>query len=385
MPLAFFTSSTGDTNLVIATIKQLYEDGYKEKIHLVALTTVALSKFGSLNLPNLEKTHIGLITGVAIHISNPCIDTALYSISNFITDNKISRALITVPSPPTEVLPYLIAKNLTIPTTVIYEFMYRAENHSFWNYIPDLSLKNNCHFVVPLDGAAEDIYEFKKEAKVDVIGHLSIDDAFSTANVKDIKIHVTAIKKQLSVKEEENLIVASGCTQPLETDKKFLTVLLQELAKLKNPNLQLRFSIHPGTPDKVDYLQQLLAVSASYPETSSQFQFIINKELSEKLKNISLDEKFLLRAEVTGNDATMAANAVTQAVPGALLNTAALQGGAKPFYNSGEKSYLVKDWFAESAFALFSLNNQAAHTRQELKLSDATAPQELARVIKGLN
>src|SRR5206468_3076839 len=96
----------------------------------------------------------------------------------------------------------------------------------------------------------------------------------------------------------------------------------------KYPNLQLRFGLHPGVKDMDTYLQKLLEICKKYPEIQSQFKIILSAQLENKLQHplSKFDSIFIIQSEVSGSDAAQAADKITQAVPGALLNEAALKG-----------------------------------------------------------
>jgi hypothetical protein len=296
----------------------------------------------------------------------------LEKISHFIREKNIQRAYIGVPSINNEV-PFQIANHLDIPCTIAYEYMFKPANHSLWNYIDGLAVKENCDFAVPLISAKNDILEINKNAKICEIGHLSIDRS-QMMNLIDS----TPVRESLSINKEDKFIFISGTTQPTEVDNQFLDALLSEISTGKYPGLQLRMGLHPGVKDPDSYLQTLLKTCERYSIASNQFKIILTTPFEKKLQNPTLSSPFIFRSEVSGADAAQAADKVAQAVPGALLNEAALKGKPSYFHDETAVPYLPKKWFSGNLTTFFTAKPEPSHSRKELGLED-TAPNLLAK------
>lgn len=378
MPIAFFVSSIGDTDLAKATISKLVEQKV-DKIFLIPITSTAAKRtedlidtVGVVRLPLSEIILKGEI------LSTEKMDSEeLEKISLFIEKNEINQAYIGVPSPVDEEIPFQIAGSLKIPCTIAYEYMFTAPpTHSFWRHVNTLASQNNCDFAVPMKKAEEDMLKINPSAKVNVVGHISVDRALRTES-----IDTAPIRNLLQVNDNDELILISGTTQPIEVDNQFLDALLNEIATGKYPNLQLRFGIHPGVRDMNGYLQMLLETCKKYPETQRQFKIILPSALEKRLQYPLSESTFILRAEVSGADVAQAANKVTQAVPGALLNEAALIGKPSYFHNKSTNPYLPEAWFSESISLFFTAKPQPSHSREELELEDTT-PNLMAKLMR---
>lgn len=374
--LAFFVSSAGDTDLAKSTIEKLIEQDSKNTIFVIPLTTTAADRTKSMT--GIKHVSLADITNQTNMLSQKQINQEdLAKISAFVANNNIVRAYIGVPSPIDEEIPYQIANQLNIPCTVAYEFMFKPENHSFWKHAKTLAAKKNCDFATPLKSASQDILALDPTARVHEIGHLCIDRSFATNAASH-----TSVKSSLLIKETDELIFISGTTQPTQIDNDFLTALLSELSTGKHPHIQIRFGLHPGIKELDSYLNTLLATCNNYPMTADQFKFILPEQLEKRLQNIPfLDHPFILRANISGPDATQAADKIAQAVPGALLNESALRGKPSYFHDQTVRPYLPTSWFATTISALFSAKPAPSRAiKTELELQES-APNRCAELM----
>lgn len=375
MPIAFFVSSLGDTDLAKATITKLIEQKSKDSFFLIPLTTTAATRTDDMK-------GNGLITRVTLDqitkqqdslTKNKISNQELELILGFAKDKQIQHIYVGVPSSDNEI-PFQIANHINLPTTIAYEYMFSPGKHVFWSYVAKLALNENCHFAVPLTAAKEEILKKNKNAKVHEIGHLSIDRSQtpSTFNLKPIR-------QSLLINSEDELVFVSGTTQPTEVDNQFLNALLSEMSTEKYPRLQLRMGIHPGIKDLDAYLNALLNTCEKFPKAKDKLKIILPTQLEKRLTKPLRDDSFILRGEISGSDAASAADKITQAVPGALLNEAALKG--KPVYFHEEtEPYLPKPWFSKDIPTFFKGKPTSHHTLQELKLND-TAPNLLSKIL----
>ncbi|MBA3662096.1 MAG: hypothetical protein H0W64_10230 [Gammaproteobacteria bacterium] len=375
MSIVFFVSSMGDTDLAKSTITQLIKQKVVDSLFIVPLTQTALKRTEDL-IENNAVTRISIdeITQQSETLSQDKIEAnALRKIMDFINENKIQHACIGVPSINNEI-PFQIASELNIPCTIAYEYMFKPEKHAFWNYVDSLASKERCDFAAPLRPAQNDIMTINPAARVNLIGHLSLD------NLPNDTTNIDAIKKSLLVHEEDELVFLSGTTQPTEIDNQFLDAILKELATGKHPTLQLRMGLHPGIKDPDDYLKNLLSTCEKYPLTNKQFKIILTDQMETRLTTPLSAMNFILRNNTSGPNAAQAAAKITQAVPGALLNQAALMGKPCYFHETSTKPYLPERWFSNNISAFFKAQQQSPHSRDELGLKDS-APAELAKLL----
>jgi len=378
MPIAFFVSSVGDTDLAIATISEMLAQGFKDKVFLIHLTNIAEKRTDNLkNTIQVVKKNIYEIFGQKEFDAKKQVEAdELEKVAKFIEENKVHRAYIGVPSPNDEEIPFQIASSISIPCTIAYEFMFKPQAHSLWKHADVLASKEGCNFAVPLASSAEDIQTDNPKATVSLVGHLSIDRALNSS-LKD----TTAIKKSLLIPKGDELAFISGTTQPLNIDNSFLESLLKKLNTGNYPNLQIRFGIHPGVKDFDEYTKTLLTTCKRFPKTQSQFRIILPDNIEARLKNALSDEYLhLLRCNISGPDAAAAADKVAQAVPGAPLNEAALRGKVSYYHDASVKPYLPKKWFASDLCSFFSLTAQKPHSRNDLGL-DEDSPKLMASLM----
>lgn len=376
MRIAFFVSSIGDTDLAKATISKLADQESVELISIISLTTAADKRTEDL-IGNKRISRISLneITQRADALSNDKVSSEdLAKIRSYISENGIQRAYLGVPSTNNEV-PFQIAESLKIPCTIAYEYMFKPAKHTFWGYVDGLTSKGNCDFAVTLTQAKLDILEINANAKVHEIGHLSLD------RQQENKTDPTPTRKSLSVNNiQDELVFISGSTQPIEIDNQFLDAILNEISSGNYPGIQLRMGIHPGVKDLDAYLQTLLATCEKYAKTKDQFKIILTDSLEKRLKQPIPSDLFILRAEVSGSEAAQAADKISQSVPGALLNEAALAGKPGYFHEKSTTPYLPSKWFSESISSFFTAQPQKPRSREDLGLKD-TAPNIMAKLL----
>lgn len=375
MRIAFFMSSLGDTDLAKATAIKLTEQSQNNLIFLIPLTAVAKKRTEDMIGNNqIFIVPIENITeGDKILSRNQILSEELKKVLSFIEGNNIQHAYMGVPSSDNEI-PLQIAESLEISCTIAYEYMFKPNTHIFWNYVNKLGGKKNCDFAVPLMQAKTDILSINPDAKVHEIGHLSIDRSQIVSN-EDFSY----IKKSLSVGNQDELVFISGTTQSTEVDNQFLQALLSEISTGKYPNLQFRMGLHPGVSNPDAYLQTLLKTCENYPTTISQFKIVLTTQFENKLQQPLLSTSFILRSDVSGTEMAQAADKVAQAVPGALLNEAALKGKPSYFHDHSARPYLPKAWFSESIISFFNSNRVSSHTKEELGIED-NAPKSLTKL-----
>ncbi|MCD6047431.1 MAG: Uncharacterized protein K0S08_1078 [Gammaproteobacteria bacterium] len=369
----FFVSSAGDTDLAKATIESMTRQKFAQAIYLAPLTNVAAEKTLGFNLA--QRVTLAEITGQTEILSKKSIESEdLIKLSSFIETHDIQRAYIGIPSPIDEEIPYQIAEHLTIPCVIAYEYMFKpSTTHSLWKHLPALQ---NKEFAIPLKSAISDI-SITEHVKTHLIGHLSIDRALNNIPIQDSK----NVKAFLNVHEEEKLVFVSGTTQPIEIDNAFVKNLLTELNTGCYPKLQIRFGLHPGIRDINIYLKSLLATCEQYPKAARQFKIILPPNIEQKLQIEVISHINILRKDVSGATAAAAADNIAQAVPGALLNEAAIKGVPSYYHDKQAEPYLPKSWFSDNLSAFFKAEPQARHSRKELDLSEVDCPTMLAKTM----
>ena len=378
MRIAFFLSSIGDTDLALRTIESMEGE---HQVSIIALTKVAQQRIENFSSPLLhskkslpEILHLG----PELFPKDVCDSDQIKAIVESIHSDAIDQVYCGVPSVNNQI-PFQIAVALDkIPVLMAYEFMFKPESHCMWDYVRPLN-KPNVKWALPLDSAKDD---FHPDQNVSIIGHLSIDNAFSAVSLVSTS---QEIREQLDVLTNQPLAFVSGTTQPVDIDKSFLDGLLTELPK--HPDVRVRLGLHPGIQELDSYLAEVLSVAQAHPEAANQFKIIFPDNLRSRLKSpeLSIDnpmfQHVFLKRNITGSEASAAADRVGQAVPGALLNQAVLEG--KSAFAPQGKPYLPKEYFADSASRFFSEMRKPPLKNSDLGLDEKTAGERCAAILLG--
>ncbi|MBU1629102.1 MAG: hypothetical protein KKH06_03370 [Gammaproteobacteria bacterium] len=375
--IAFFVSSTGDTQLAVDAAKMLA----KEHLFKCFIIPLALPALNFLNKqPLAENSDISVLRLFNDEtIAREIFDESKIKIANeFLEEKQIAHAYIGMPSPINEAKAMQLAEKIQIPSTFVYEYMCAPPaTHQLWNRMNLLSSNPNLSFAFPLRSAFEEGNAFSSiKDRCCAIGHRSLDPKpENLAGNSD-----TDIKEKLGLSRDQNFVFVTGTTQPHETDTQYLNVLLTELAK--HPGMSVRFGIHPGVAEINDYMGKILDVCEQHGNLEGRFKIIltsgVKKKLSRDVVQTLLNSGFVLETNVGGPDAASAATHVAQAVAGALPNVAVMDGKVV-HVGAREQSHLPADWFADSVATFFNQSTGAKHTPEELGLDSAkTVAQNLA-------
>lgn len=372
-PLVFLCSSLGDTELAKDTIRNISSKSDRSCVIIPLSPTAAASIVTFANENHLKSN----ITAILTLNDRPLYECDPEHIVRFINEElDCSHAFVGLPSQIHDELAMQIALRLKITVTLANEFMFEPpEEHAFWKYQDALIQKNNLQCAVPLRTSS--MYRLFPNAHV--IGHLSLK------SIRPMDQDRKRTLKQQLLAENARLTLVSGTTQPPGFDLVFLNALFDELPN--HPNVALRYSIHPGTKeDMMTYIEQLIH-AAEKKQVDTQFKIILNDRIKQRLNYDNyqrlLASHHILDINISGPDAAAAADAVTQAVQGALVNEAAISG--KPSFAPKHcKPLLPGAWYAESIHALFTQEAGPAHHVSEVHLSAEVMPGEaVTRLMMG--
>jgi hypothetical protein len=380
MKIAFFTSSVGDTDLALGTVKSLENKGHE--IILISLTKTAQQRMenfqSSAVVQKITIAEILKLTPESLPVEIRCSEYQVKQVVDFTRSQKINHAFFGVPSTNNNEIPFQIAESLEdISVLMAYEFMFKPEGHTIWTHLPKLKGKPHLQWALPLKEAVAD---FGAGEGLNIIGHMSIDNAY-VPKPPATKTPET-IKAALQITKEQSLAFISSTTQPVATDATFLDYVLAELPN--HPTIQIRWGIHPGIEDLDAYLAHILSIAQKNTDTK-QFKIIFEDKLVSRIKKPELTiehpefRSLFLRVNINGAEASSVADKVAQAVPGALLNQAALEG--KPVYSHKGKPYLPHQYFSNSIAAFFTSSNQPIRAKKDLGLSEKSAPDQCAELI----
>ncbi|STX50760.1 Uncharacterised protein [Legionella busanensis] len=391
MALAFFISSIGDSDLAKKTIEYLQTTGFSDELYVIPLTLVAKDRVKDLKFE--DKLHLANLDTITekpnIYTNNRLNQDELIKVNEFVAAKNVTSCYFGVPSAVDEESAYQLVEVISpsIPCTIAYEYMFKPKKHAFWDkYINTLATLPNCQFATPLKAASADILAVNANANVAEIGHLSIDRALTANAPTDNQ----ATRQKLLLNETDELLFISGTSQPIDVDMAFVEALLNELQSGEHPHMQVRFGIHPGQKDLINYCERLFSLCDKFIGIDNQFKIILPeaikqtllKDNKEQVSESSIQSSpYILQAEVKGPDACAAALKVGQAVAGALINEEAVKG-KKPYCHDKEvKPYLPNHLFANNMQLFFSEKNIPPVTKQDLDLLDESAQQVMAKLL----
>ncbi|KTD22695.1 Uncharacterised protein [Legionella lansingensis] len=382
MRIAFFISSVGDSDLALKTIKSLEHKGDNHETFIISLTKTAQQRVEVFQSPStVIKTTLPEIlqSDKDLFPEGVCTENQLEKVELYIHSQQIDYAYFGVPSISNEI-PFQLAERLNIPVLMAYEFMFKPETHCLWKHVPILQQKSNVQWALPLADAHED-FQIDDKSKIHITGHLSIDNAYAISPSSTRKPE--EIKDILNVPTGKSLAFVSSTTQPVEIDAGFLDCLLTELKH--HPNMEVRLGLHPGIQNMDVYLAEILAIYKKHPDVVEQFKIILPDNLVSRVKqpeltiNAPMFQNAFLRVNVTGSEAASAASRIAQAVPGALLNQAVLEG--KPAYSHLGKPYLPRQYFSNSISSFFAAAPNPPRSKEDLGLDEKTTPERYAEII----
>jgi hypothetical protein len=376
MAIAWFISSTGDTDLALATADEIQRQFPAEKIFLIAISAPAITQTAALPQPLTRLLLRDIINSKVSKTPTLINTTQIEKIIAFIKANSIRHVFLGVASFNNEI-PFQIAQQLQIPHTIVYEYMFKPQLHKMWDYVGELATNSLCSFAVTLPKSAEDIKKYNANATIKLIGHLSIDRALTKTDIDH------QLKEKLEINPQEDFIFLSGSSMPDAADHKFMQAFLDAYTG-ENAEQPLRFGLHPGTQNVTHYLESLLALCARYPGVTSHIKFVLPPDIHKKVTS-KLQSKLLLPSSLPNQTVSQLASKIAQVVPGALLNEAIIQGKPGFIYDTSTQVYLPEAWFKQNVSAFLRGVRQTPHSREELGLENLTAPQALAHVLTHLS
>lgn len=259
-----------------------------------------------------------------------------------------------------------------------YEFMFKSSQHPMWEQLKGKEISHQLTIGVPLSTAIPDFQECNPSITSDnflITGHLAIDKSMCPQDESLLAVKNIETRKKLAITDDQPFIFVSSTTMNPSVDKAFLQSLIEILGTGAFPEIQVRLGLHPGIALLDTYLEHILPILLRYPAIESQFKIILPDRLKGKITaettySSPIYAKFFLITEVNGNEAASAATHVAQAVPGALLNEAALSG--KPACMGSGEPYLPKElfFFKEAIPLFFRAGKRAPLKKEDLGLSD---------------
>lgn len=370
-PLLFVCSSEGDRKLAELTIRRLSHAGRQCTILSLAIPSITRS------LREFTKTleHVSMLEELN---NKPILECHEKEIATYIHRCGFSSAYIGLPSADTDEMAYKVALALDIPIIFVNEWMsIPPKSHTVWRYRDALIAKPKIHFTESL--ATSNVFPADRRS---IISHpsLALSPAVSMSAEEQLRV-----RDLLVVPSKYPLVIISGTTREQNVDMTFLTELLEELPN--HPTIQMRYSIHPGIQNKLDYIEKLLLVAQQTRAKAEQFKIILNQAIVKDLEAYAVEQlkssPWILMVDVSGPKATEASDGFAQAVQGANTNHCAKQ--KKPAFSRGNQPLLPNSWFADNPCHFFQAASKyhqeevhlIAHNSEEIGINDEYTPDNI--------
>lgn len=348
MSVLLVCHSVGDTS-VIEQVVERAKTLSQEKIYILPVGQVAelrlLRGVQGAEVLNLSDW-LGLSTLETIE-NGSLTSAMLETIRGKLCQLNIERALIGTPSLNDAKAPFQIAELIAdqLKVALVYnDYLFREEEHTFWNEVRREAAWNaRFNFLMPLPKASALVTATNPSLKVETVGHPSLDDAIripeptgaASAAAEDAS-KTSSVRTALEVADDQSLLFISG-SKSVEDDLALLQDLLETLkADPSHANTQVRIGIHPGAPELQTYVDRLLGElgNETWSSVSANVRLIITDRLSDRLELAAAAPKFLLRKNISGDEAAREADGVAGPMPATLLTKTTVDGRPAYFHQN---------------------------------------------------
>jgi hypothetical protein len=404
--ILFVCHSMGDTNVLVETARNMAAKT-EENILFLAIGQAAkniLEKLPSDDLLKKSKRvrmeNLADIFGEEAMqlVENKALNKAelLKLKKDFLQQHNISKALIGTPSQLDAFAAFQIAEMIVAAvdrdsTFIFNDYFYKEPAHAYWKVLEEKDEKNDWRqkvtWLAPLDKTKEKILQANPTVSVHVAGHPAIDAAL--AHKPPAAEVIGAFRKGLGLDDRQALLFISG-TKDLQDDRALLEEILKSLARQEHPEaIQVRLGLHPGNQELNNYIAGVFALleSEQYAKVAGDVKLIIPDSLVLRMDSDLLHNSHVIRMNITGDQAALAAHGVASAVPSTLVNQTAI-AGRPAYYHQEKEPYLPADRLSVGKHNMgFFLDKIAAKkqqdviTRKELGLSDASAAAVIAHAL----
>jgi hypothetical protein len=386
----FVCHSTGDSNALIATAKELIKKNSRHQIVFFIIGKAAIKQieqlkeasFLNLNVKANFVFHIIEDSLIAKSESAALTENDFESIKTdliqLIKKYEITNALVGTPSLNHASLPFQMAEYLTNhfkeDHLLIYnDYLFKEKAHGYWNMLDQDWAREITH-LVPLPTAKNAITKINPFLRAEIVGHPAIDISLSEAPVNKKEI-----REALAVDEKQALIFISG-SKNFSQDKDLLTSLfplLEQASKESSFDFELRLGIHPGIADAKAYITEILSLINGFPTISQHIKLLVNPTSMDQLTLAKESRDTLLPTSLCSDDISHAADGLVSTSPATLFNQAVLQGkpaycheADKVSYLPSERAFQGKEKLPSFLFKLKKKETPKPMTRTEIGLAE---------------
>lgn len=371
MSVLLVCHSVGDTNALLPVAEIIKQE---QKPYILAVGATAEAKLRD-GVPGAEVLFLSDWIGkenAALVEDSPLTEKMLAQVKKHLKALEVTRALIGTPSKNDAAAPFQIAEILSaqLKSGIVFnDYLFEEKEHTFWKTLKKQDeWQRQYTFFMPLPYAVADAKDANSSVFVDAVGHSSIDAAL---NAGKVPLDLLAENRNALKVDGDAILFISG-TKDAEADRELLKALLETLSKDSQlNNIQIRFGLHPGAGNLQAYIEQIstLFEEAEFSDFRSCFKFIITEKVAAKIDSSQLDADLLLSADISGDEAAMAADGVACSVPATLLNKKLISGG--PAYSHQDKRmYIEGALTGPGNLSLFCLNVSNKKTRDPMTRED---------------
>lgn len=379
MTLLFVSHSAGDTDALIDTYRTMDHQSQQNAFFL-ALGAVARDKLTQANIDFESLDDILGAGSVHSYENKPLTENDLETVNQHLKKKQVQKALIGTPSKQQAGAPFQIAEKLAnqLEYGAIYnDYLFFDPDHEFFKQLSKQKpWQKRYEWLAPVNSARDRFKAHHPAIKAEVAGHRALDPVLRPSAIT--QEHCSDKRQQLTSNTDDTLIFISG-TKDVEQDAALLNAMLEALNTKNYPSIQVRVGIHPGVGNLQDYMDRLIGCMEQYPEVKCQTQLIVSQPLADKkLADLEkYDASLICRAQLNGDQAAQAADAVACSVPATLPNQAAVQG--KPAYvHQDYESYLPHDrlFFGNSRLDTFFGKAQEKNQKAPLSNNELETPEQ---------
>jgi len=339
MGILIIVQSTGDTNaVVVATAGELLKTKPDESIYILVVGPDARQRIARIPDDDPIKLNatiidLGTILGESI-MSRYIINTKLSKeqltkVKEYLDKIDFDKALVGTPF--NVHYPFQIAELISnrLKVKLVYnDYLLQPEkDHSFLEALKTLT---DFTFLISSPKMLEWSKEINPQAEIEVIGHTSIDYTLEQLSNPATYQQISETRQLLQVVDERNLLLFISGTKgkwketregdkkvSFKDDKELLRAILADL--YNHTEIEVRLGLHPGVFDLNKYIKKMSDIVRN---TSTKL--IITKRIASRATQIPEDTT--IKAEVTGDQAGFAANAVACPMFATILTNAAIAG-----------------------------------------------------------
>jgi hypothetical protein len=386
MPTLFVCHDTGNTEVLLRTADNMLMENPRQEI-IFLLVGEASQKIFADPKNATHKDRIILLSDWLQQpdlkgLNNRSLDAQeARTVYDELSKLKPSRAITTCSCWLTARVPFQISGMLTSMLQTEENFLYCGDffediaDNPYWvllesEWITDISI------LLALAQQQINSLKINSSLHIEVVGSTAIDDVLVPSQIP-IQLRQDRLA-MLDVNEQQPLLFISG-SKNIEDDLKLLEALAESLAA--NPAAAVRIGVHPGTENIEGHIASIVKWLT---EREVAAQIVVSNPVAARISEKSLlDSKYILQADLKGDQVYSVCTSVASAKPATIVSQAALQG--KPAYcleKYRDTSYLQAH-LSTSPQALFASRDAKKLSKSDLGLLETPAPKLIGDILLG--